>query len=87
MVLGKPGTPEFDDFVKSQRVQLLAGILPPAIVLQWMNYLMGKPIERVEVKDTTDDVVDNLTVEQLRERAKAIAQRVITRPETSESLH
>jgi hypothetical protein len=79
MVLGKPGTPEFDAFVKSQREQLLAGVLPAPIVLQWLNYLTGKPIERVEVKDTVDEF-DGMTAEQLRERARVIALRV-TDPE------
>ena len=52
MVLGKPGTPEFDEFVQSQRKQALAGILPPAILQTWLYYLTGKPKETIEVEGT-----------------------------------
>jgi hypothetical protein len=86
MVLGKPGTPEFDEFVLSQRKQALAGILPPGILQLWMFYLLGKPIERVEVKDTTQDF-EGVTAEQLRERATIVAQRVVeeTMPQGDEA--
>lgn len=83
MVLGKPGTPEFDEFVKSQRVQALAGLLPPVILQTWLHYLIGKPLDRVEVKDTTDEL-EGITIDQLRERARLIALRV-TEPQIDES--
>lgn len=54
MVLGKPGTPEFDEFVRAQRRDILAGILPPPLVALWMHYLLGKPKETIEL----DGVVD-----------------------------
>jgi hypothetical protein len=76
MVLGEPGTNEFKVFVGAQRAQALSGLMPAAILSLWLHYLLGKPVERVEVKDTTDEL-DNATGEQLRERAKLIAQRVV----------
>lgn len=64
MVLGKPGTPEFDEFVQSQRKQLLAGVLPAPIVLQWLNYLTGKPKETIEVEGTV--TVEKIVREVIR---------------------
>ena len=58
-VLGKPGTPEFEEFIASQRKQILLGILPPVILQMWMHYLVGKPKETIEVQGevTTEKVV------------------------------
>lgn len=52
MVLGKRDSPEFQQFIASQRTQLLAGILPPAILQLWLYYLLGKPKETVDVQGT-----------------------------------
>jgi hypothetical protein len=48
MVLGEPGTPEFDEFVKSERADWKAGTMHPGVKQMWMHYLVGKPTERVE---------------------------------------
>lgn len=47
--------------------------LPPAIEVLLYHYAHGKPVERVEVKDTTDSL-EHLTVEQLEEQAMRLAE-------------
>jgi hypothetical protein len=42
--------------------------LPPAVELLLYHYAHGKPVEKVEVKDTTI-AVENMTAEQCEERA------------------
>ena len=42
--------------------------LPPAIEQLLYYYAEGKPVEKVEVKDTSDPL-ENLTIDQLEERA------------------
>jgi hypothetical protein len=46
--------------------------------LLW-HYAHGKPVERVEVRDTTNDF-DGLTAEQLRREAMEIARTIIAEP-------
>lgn len=48
--------------------RITLGTLPPAVECRFYDYAYGKPVEKVEVKDTTDDS-DDLTAEQLEERA------------------
>lgn len=59
------------------RQYILSGIvlndLPPAVITRIMDHGWGKPIERLEVKDTTDEYED-LTPEQLEARAMKLAQ-------------
>ena len=50
MVLGKPGTPEFEAFVKSERADWQAGTMHPGIKQMWMQYLLGKPKETIDVQ-------------------------------------
>lgn len=47
--------------------------LPPAVESLLYHYCYGKPKERVEIEDVTDRL-ENLTVEQLEERAMFLAQ-------------
>lgn len=49
------------------------GELPPAVECKLWEYAYGKPIDRVEVKDTTPSL-GQLTAEQLEERALRLAQ-------------
>src|ERR1044071_390853 len=46
--------------------------LPPAVECRLWDYAYGKPVERVEVKDTSDSL-EHLTVEQLEARALFLA--------------
>jgi hypothetical protein len=46
--------------------------LPPAILVKLMDHGWGKPVEHVEVKDTTDHL-NGLSVEQLEARALFLA--------------
>jgi hypothetical protein len=85
MVLGKPGTPEFDSFVQSERQAILDGTMDSRIKTLWMHYLLGKPVDRVEVKEVEDDFSD-LSAEHLRERSLAVA-RVVMETTPSETTH
>lgn len=82
MILGKPGSIEFDEYIQTQRAQLLAGTMHPSIHTTLLHYAHGKPVERIEVKDTTADI-SNVTNEELRARALALASR-ITQDDTTE---
>jgi hypothetical protein len=46
--------------------------LPPAVECKLWDYAYGKPVERMEVKDTTS-TLSTLTPEQLEERALRLA--------------
>jgi hypothetical protein len=56
-------------------LRVKSGTAPHMETLLW-HYAYGKPVEKIEVKDTTDEF-ENITAEQLRERAKLIAQRIV----------
>lgn len=47
--------------------------LPTPIVLRLMDHAWGKPVERVEVKDTSN-ALENVTPEQLEDRALRLAE-------------
>lgn len=49
------------------------GDLPTPLVLRLMDHAWGKPVERVEVRDTTNDA-ESLTAEQLEDRALRLAE-------------
>ena len=76
MVFGTPGTPEFDEFVAAERKAALDGTMHPGVKTLWMNYLLGKPVERVEVKEVENDFSD-LTPEQVAERSIAVARVIL----------
>jgi hypothetical protein len=74
------------DYRAALRVRLKAGTAPHMETLLW-HYGYGKPTERIEVKDTTNEFED-LTAEQLRERARLIAHRIIDQPQQDDpSVH
>ena len=76
MILGKPGTIEFDEYIQTQRAQLLAGEMHPSIHNTLLHYAHGKPTERIEIKDTTNDM-SQVSAEELRARALALASRIM----------
>lgn len=88
MVLGKPGTPEFETFIALEREALLTGTMDPRIKQLWMHYGYGRPVERIEVKETTENL-DGLTEEHLRERALALVkdQPLERMNESDDSVH
>lgn len=64
------------EFVDMVRLQLLTGTLPQGVYALLLYYLLGKPVERVEVRALPADYSD-MTAEQLRERALQIASRSV----------
>jgi hypothetical protein len=58
------------------RMYIIEGLmerdLPPAVLCRLMDHGWGKPVERVEVKDTTHQ--DDITPEQLEARALRLAE-------------
>lgn len=52
---------------RSIYMRLVNGSLPPAVECKIYDHVMGKPIDRVEFKDKTEDV-ESLTLEELHER-------------------
>ena len=50
-----------------QRIRL--GSLPPAVEIAMYHYAEGKPVERVEVEDKTPHALQDMSIEQLEERA------------------
>lgn len=52
--------------------RVLSGTLPPAVEAMIWDRAYGKPVKRIEVKDTTN-ALEALTVEQLEERALFLA--------------
>lgn len=53
---------------------LIAGDLPPAIAIRLMDYGWGKPIDRIEIKDRTDEDLTVEVVEQRLERVQYFLQ-------------
>ena len=71
--------------------RILLDELPPAVECLLYHYAHGKPIEYVEIKDTTDDV-DEMSVEQCENEAMrllAIARQLRTEGMTGDdaSIH
>ena len=52
---------------------LAAGDLPGSVVIRLMDNGWGKPVDRLEVKDTTDPL-DDLSAEQLEDRAARLLE-------------
>lgn len=53
--------------------RIITGTLPSAIECKLWDYAYGKPIEKVEVKDTTNQL-ENYTPEELEARALFLAE-------------
>src|ERR1017187_5631553 len=77
MVLGKPGTPEFDEFVQAERRSALSGLMAPGVKTLWMHYLLGVPKVSVDVEGSVTiekivrEVIDVLPSQQ-EERREAL---------------
>lgn len=56
---------------ESIRRRVLMGNLPPAVECKLYEYAYGKPIDKVEVRDTTDRLED-MSNEQLEAKAMAL---------------
>ena len=75
MVLGTPGTPEFDEFVSSERRAALAQTMAPQIKALWMHYLLGIPKVSVEVKQVSENF-DDVPLDELRSQSLELAARI-----------
>ena len=64
---------ESKDYRDSLVRRIVMDELPPAVEVLLYHYAHGKPVERVEVKDTTDPLED-FTPEQLEERAARLLE-------------
>lgn len=64
------GSREFRQFIVNG---ITLGDLPTPIMLRIIDHAWGKPVERVEVKDTSD-ALESLTPEQLESRALRLAE-------------
>lgn len=64
------GSREFRQYIMNG---VVLGDLPPAIGCRLIDHAWGKPVERVEVKDTTSRLED-MTPEQLEARALRLAE-------------
>jgi hypothetical protein len=53
--------------------RIIIGQLAPAVECRFYDYAYGKPVERVEFKDTTDPL-DDFTAEQLEDRAAKLLE-------------
>lgn len=73
------------DFRRYITAGLLAGDLPPAIAIRLMDYGWGKPVERIEVKDRTDEDLTVEVVEQRLERVQYFLQLLRTQRMSEDS--
>lgn len=62
-----------EDYRRSLQQMIFLGSLPPAVHSWLLCTAFGKPIDRLEVKDTTDPI-DALTAEQCEERAMRLLE-------------
>lgn len=81
---------ESPEYFQSVVDRIRLGTLPPAVEIRFYDEAYGKPIERVEVKDVTDDV-DNMNYEELEreaERLLALARELrVTESADARSVH
>jgi hypothetical protein len=61
------------EYRESLMRRIILGALPPAIEQLLYYYAEGKPVERVEHKDTTN-AFEHLSIDQLEERAMFLAR-------------
>lgn len=62
------------EYLQSVLDRIKLGTLPPALECQLYHYAYGKPVDRQEIKDTTNRL-DGLTSEQVEQRATALMER------------
>jgi len=70
---------------------IVLGDIPPAVMCRVIDHAWGKPVERVEVRDTTNEL-EAVTPEQLESRALRLAEmarsiRLAPMPKEKESVH
>lgn len=58
---------ETKSYRRSIYMRLITGTLPPAVECKIFDHVMGKPVDRIEIEDTTKNV-DGLSLEELHER-------------------
>lgn len=61
------------DYRRSILYRVRLGELPPAVEVLLYHYAEGKPVEKLEVRDTTD--LTHATTEELEQRALDLAAR------------
>jgi hypothetical protein len=62
------------------------GVLPPQIETMLWYYLFGKPQENIQVNVTSNDDLENLTDEELVERAAELAELTLETKELNLSI-
>lgn len=60
-----------DDYVASVKRRIQTDTLPAAVECKLYDYAYGKPVDRVEVKDTTENL-EALTSEELEAKIMAL---------------
>jgi hypothetical protein len=77
LTLGKEGGQA--EYEANLRRRMLAGILAPALEVLVLHYMYGKPADTLVVKDKTPKGghLAELTAEELRLRALAVAQQIV----------
>lgn len=60
-------------YLESIRRRILADTLPPAVECKLYEYAFGKPVDKVEFKDTTNDLGE-LSTEELEAKAIRLAE-------------
>lgn len=61
------------EYRDSLRRRIMADTLPPAVECRLYDYAFGKPVDKVEIKDTSDPLSD-MTLPQLQARARKLLQ-------------
>lgn len=77
LTLGAPGGQA--EYEANLRRRMLAGILAPQLEVLVLHYMYGKPVDTLVVKDKTPKGghLAELTAEELRLRALAVAQQIV----------
>jgi hypothetical protein len=74
------------EYRRSLLDRIVLGELPSAIEALLWAYAYGKPVERVEVKDTTDDI-DEMDLEQCEQEAQRLLQIARSLRDPAAPLH
>lgn len=81
---------ESPEYFQSVLHRIRLGTLPPAVELRFYDYAHGKPVERIEVKDTTDDV-DEMSPQELEHEAERLLdlarQLRMAEPDAQSAVH
>lgn len=76
------------EYRESVMRRILFDELPPQIEVLFFAYAEGKPIDRIEVKDTTDDI-DEMNAEQCEQEAMRLLElaRQLKEEDASDQIH